>query len=206
MPWRGGVLEAVIPDIFYAEDRDGNGKADEREVLFTGFGEGNQQHRLNGFEFGLDGWVYGVNGDSGGMIRSLKTGKTVNIHGRDFRFKPDTGAFEAESGQTQYGRHRDDWGNWFGISNPTWGWHFVLTTRTSSATRSMPRPTRGIRLSPTPGSFRSAGPSRFNDPDAANHVTSANSPTPYRDDLFGPRFSTSLFVSEPVHNLVHRRS
>ena len=38
----------------------------------------------------------------------------------------------------------------------------------------------------------------------ANHVTSANSPTPYRDDLFGPWFATSLFVSEPVHNLVHR--
>ncbi len=35
-------------------------------------------------------------------------------------------------------------------------------------------------------------------------MTSANSPTPYRDDLFGPHFATSLFVSEPVHNLVHR--
>ena len=29
---------------------------------------------------------------------------------------------------------------------------------------------------------------RFNDPGAANRVTSANSPTPYRDDLFGPHF------------------
>jgi putative heme-binding domain-containing protein len=45
---------------------------------------------------------------------------------------------------------------------------------------------------------------RFNDLDQANHVTSANSPTPYRDELFGPWFETSLFVSEPVHNLVHR--
>src|SRR6185437_5397988 len=27
---------------------------------------------------------------------------------------------------------------------------------------------------------------------------------PYRDDLFGPWFASSLFVSEPVHNLVHR--
>jgi putative heme-binding domain-containing protein len=38
----------------------------------------------------------------------------------------------------------------------------------------------------------------------ANHVTSANSITPYRDELFGPWFATSVFVSEPVHNLVHR--
>ena len=52
MPWRKGVLVACAPDIFYAEDRDGDGKADQREVLFTGFAEGNQQHRVNGFELG----------------------------------------------------------------------------------------------------------------------------------------------------------
>ena len=42
------------------------------------------------------------------------------------------------------------------------------------------------------------------DPAQANHVTSGNSPTPYRDDLFGPEFATSIFISEPVHNLIHR--
>jgi putative heme-binding domain-containing protein len=45
---------------------------------------------------------------------------------------------------------------------------------------------------------------RFNDPHQAGHVTSGNSPTPYRDDLFGPEFATSVFISDPVHNLVHR--
>ena len=40
MPWRNGVLVACAPDIFYAEDRDGDGKADHREVLFTGFVRG----------------------------------------------------------------------------------------------------------------------------------------------------------------------
>ena len=126
LPWRQGSPGRVRPDIFYAEDRDGDGKADFREVLFTGFTEGNQQHRLNGFEVGLDGWIYGANGDSGGNVRSIKTGKLTPIDGRDFRFRPDTGEFEAESGQTQYGRHRDDWGRWFGNNNPNWGWHFVL--------------------------------------------------------------------------------
>src|SRR6185503_15800168 len=45
---------------------------------------------------------------------------------------------------------------------------------------------------------------RFNDPGAANHTTSANSATAYRDELFGPEFATSIFISEPVHNLIHR--
>jgi len=205
MAWRNGVLVASAPDIFYAEDRDDDGKADHREVLFTGFTEGNQQHRINGFELGLDGWIYGANGDSGGSVRSLRTGKSVNIRGRDFRFKPDTGEFETDSGQTQFGRHRNDWGDWFGNSNPTWGWHFVLAEadlkRNPDFAPPDPRHTLegDTRLYPTSRTL-----ARFNDPGAANHVTSANSPTPYRDELFGPRFAHSLFASEPVHNLVHR--
>ena len=45
---------------------------------------------------------------------------------------------------------------------------------------------------------------RFNDPAAANHFTSACSIIVYRDDLFGPLFAGNSFVSEPVHDLVHR--
>src|SRR5206468_8276307 len=137
MPWRKGVLVAAAPEIFYAEDTDGDGKADKRETLFTGFHEGNQQHRLNGFDYGLDNWVYGANGDSGGNIQNTRRTSSqfaplnhrtgaVNLSGRDFRFRPDTGEFEAVEGQTQYGRHRDDWGNWFGNNNPTWLWHYYL--------------------------------------------------------------------------------
>src|SRR5271157_3882356 len=40
MPWRSGVLVAAAPDIFYAVDRDGDGKADHRELLFTGLARG----------------------------------------------------------------------------------------------------------------------------------------------------------------------
>ena len=205
MPWRGGVLVACAPDILYAEDRDGDGKADTREVRFTGFTTGNQQHRVNGFELGLDGWVYGANGDSGGVVRSVKTGKTVDIRGRDFRFRPDTGEFEAETGATQYGRHRDDWGRWFGNNNPTWAWHVVLSDQDLRRNPLSAPPDPRKVLEPETRLFPvSTTLPRFNDPGAANRVTSANSPTPYRDDLFGPDFATSLFVSEPVHNLVHR--
>ena len=44
---------------------------------------------------------------------------------------------------------------------------------------------------------------RFNDIGMVRHVTSANSAMPYRDELFGPDFANSVFISEPVHNLVH---
>ena len=205
MPWRDGVLIGCAPDLFYAEDRDGDGKADHCEILFTGFGEGNQQHRFNGFELGLDGWVYGANGDSDGEIRSLKTGEEVNIQGRDFRFNPDTGAFETESGRTQYGRHRDDWGNWFGDNNPTWAWHYVLAESDARRNPRFAPPDPRQILEPETQLYPvSRTLARFNEPHSANHATSTNSPIPYRDELFGPHHLYSLFVSEPVHNLVHR--
>src|SRR6516165_4896308 len=128
-PYGKGVLITCAQDIFYAEDTDGDGKADKKEVLFTGFREGNQQHRVNGLVWGLDNWFYGANGDSGGKVKSIKTGKVVDISGRDFRLKPDTGEFEAVTGQTQFGRCRDDWGNWFGNNNSNPLFHFVLEDR-----------------------------------------------------------------------------
>src|SRR6478735_10338124 len=63
MSWGKGVLITCAPDIIYAEDTDGDGRADKREVLFHGFGEANPQHRVNGLRWGLDNWVYCANGD-----------------------------------------------------------------------------------------------------------------------------------------------
>src|SRR6185436_10287304 len=37
VPARGGVIVACAPDIMFLADRDGDGKAETREVLFTGF-------------------------------------------------------------------------------------------------------------------------------------------------------------------------
>ena len=36
-PWRNGILVTCAPDILYAEDTDGDGKADKREVLYRRF-------------------------------------------------------------------------------------------------------------------------------------------------------------------------
>lgn len=208
MPWRKGVLVTCAPEIFYAEDTDGDSKADLRVPLFTGFMEGNPQHRLNSIVWGLDNWFHGANGDSGGNIKSQKTGKTVSISGRDFRFRPDDGAFEAETGQTQYGKCRDDWGNWFGCNNSNPMYHFVLDDHYLRRNPHLSAPDPRVNVSVVP----SAAPvfpvsrtlPRFNDPWAANRFTSACSVIVYRDELFGPLFAGNSFVSEPVHDLVHR--
>jgi hypothetical protein len=54
--WRKGVLICSAPDILYAEDTDGDDKADLVTKLYSGFGTANNQARLNSLVPGLDGW------------------------------------------------------------------------------------------------------------------------------------------------------
>ncbi len=224
-PWGKGVIVTCAPDIFYAEDTTGSGKADKKIILFTGFREGNQQHRVNGLVWGLDNWLYGANGDSGGIIKAVnalepvgngshrarkldKTGPGLNISGRDFRLKPETGEIEAVTGQTQFGRCRDDWGNWFGCNNSNPMYHFVLEDRYLKRNPHILYPDPKVNVSVTPGAAKvypiSKALPRFNSPEAVNHFTSACSVMIYRDNLFGPEFYGNSFVAEPVHNLIHR--
>jgi putative membrane-bound dehydrogenase-like protein len=206
MPWRDGVLVSCAPEILFAADRDGDGKADVREAILTGFRRANPQHRVNGFALGLDGWVHAANASADRGIHSPRTGKTIQANGRDFRFQPDTGAVEAESGESQFGRNRDDLGRWFGNDNSTWAWHYVLSDRdiARNASFALAQGARQV-LEPNTELFPIAPlPRRFNDPEMLGRATSACSPTPYRDTLFGSAFQNNLFISEPVHNLIHR--
>lgn len=206
LPWGKGILVTAAPDLFYAEDTDGDGRADRRETLYRGFGSWNQQHLVNGLRWGLDNWVYLANGDSGGNIESVKTGKTINIAGLDLRVRPDEGLLDAQAGQTQYSRDRDDWGNWFGCMNPTPGWHFALVDHYTRRNPHIPPPNGRVELA----NDKSVYPvgrvfTHCFIKDNAGFFTSACGITIYGDSLFGPHFRSNTFTSEPIHNAIHRR-
>ncbi|MCP5559756.1 MAG: c-type cytochrome [Verrucomicrobiaceae bacterium] len=204
--WKNGVFIANIPDIFYAEDTDGDGKCDKRETWFTGFTAGNPQHLVNGFCWGLDGWFYGANGDSGGDIECVKTGQKIALGTNDFRFNPMTGVFEIEAGRTQYGRWRDDWGNWFGNNNSILGWNYWLPLRDLARNPDLAvRSTREVinndkRIFPVSQQLR-----RYNNASAINTLTSGCNAMPFRDVTFGAAATNALFICEPANNLVTRQ-
>ena len=208
MAWKKGVLICAAPDIIYAEDTNGDGRADVVKTQLTGFATHNFQARVNGLRWGLDNWVYGSSGLFGGKITTVKTGQTVDVSGRDFRFQPDTGDFEPAHGLSQQPRVRDDWGEWFGCDNSTLLWHYPLPDRyvrrnphvTAPETRVYPpKEADPNRLFPS-----SRALSRFNDPGSLNRVTSGCGVEIYRDELLGAGFYGNAFTCEPVHNLVHR--
>ncbi|WP_296456814.1 PVC-type heme-binding CxxCH protein [Rubinisphaera sp.] len=209
--WRDGVLVTACPDILYLEDTDGDLKADVIEKLYSGFSEGNEQHRVNGLRWGLDNWIYLANGDSGGEILSHKTKETLNLAGFDLRIRPETGQMELVAGRTQFGRNRDDWGNWFGCNNPNPIFHYVLDERSLSRNPHLSPPSvrRDIRVGDSRvypiGPIISHCDTKYRPVGAIPRFTSACGTMVYRDDLFGSDYENVTFTSEPVYNIVHAR-
>jgi putative membrane-bound dehydrogenase-like protein len=208
MAWRKGVLICAAPEIIYAEDTDGDGKADIRRVLFQGFATENYQARVNGLSYALDNWVYGANGLIGGTIRGTATGRDVNIGGRDFRINPDSGIIEPATGLTQQGRVHDDWGNQFGGNNSVLIQHYPFPDSYARRNRWVAAPGPAVYLPRDQDSTRlfpsSVTAARYNHPESANRVTSACGIGIYRDDKLGTAFKGNAFICEPVHNLVRR--
>src|SRR2546421_6813317 len=70
--WDGGVFVGATPDIWFFRDTDGDGVADEKKVVITGFGSGTQrlnvQQLFNSFTWGLDNRIHGASGGNGGEV------------------------------------------------------------------------------------------------------------------------------------------
>ncbi|MFO0808514.1 MAG: PVC-type heme-binding CxxCH protein [Gemmataceae bacterium] len=202
--WRKGVLVCAAPDILYAEDTDGDGKADVVKKLFSGFGTHNFQARVNSLEYGLDGWVYGSCGLFGGTITS-HTGKTLALGDRDFRIKPDTGEIEPATGRTQQGRPRNDWGDWFGCDNSNIARHYVLADHDLRRNPHVAPPNPAQWIGPAKLFPPSTGLQLFKLSGPPGVPTAACGLGVYRDDLLGRDVTGDLFCCEPVNHVVTRR-
>src|SRR5437870_2647092 len=126
--WDGGVYVTAAPDIWYLKDTKGDGKADVRRKVYTGFVVYNVQALVNGLLWGADNRLYGVTAGNGGAIRPADQpeAKPISVRGRDFRFDPATGRFEAISGTAQFGNTFDDWYHRFLCANRLVAGHVVM--------------------------------------------------------------------------------
>ncbi len=191
LAWKKGVIVTAAPEVFYAEDTDGDGKADKKEVLYSGFKAGNPQLRCNGLRWGLDNWVYIANGWSAGIVKSARTGKTLDIKGHDLRIRPDTGEMELVSGWCQFGREQDDRGRWFGTDNSHPLFYFALEERYLQKNPNISIPDARAQLLPLPlpPVFpKSAFARRYIGLDHHGHFTSACGISVWRDEVEGSGF------------------
>jgi putative membrane-bound dehydrogenase-like protein len=204
--WRKGVLVCAAPDILYAEDTKGAGKADVVKKLYSGFGTDNYQARVNSLQYGLDGWVYGSCGLFGGKIKSHLTGKTLDLGDRDFRIRPDTGEIQPATGRTQQGRVRNDWGDWFGCDNSEFCRHYVLADHYLRRNPHVAYSGTAVHVADYPDWSRVypvTQPQLFKLSGPAGRATSACGIGVYRDELI-PGLRGDVLTCEPVNLLVTR--
>ena len=120
LPWKGGVFVTCSPDIFYMKDTDGDGVADIKKIVLTGFfATQTAQIRTSHPILGLDGWVYVTGGLNGGNITSTDHPErpAVSYKSADGRFNPETFEFQVTGGKSQFGLTFDPYGRRFGTSN-----------------------------------------------------------------------------------------
>jgi putative membrane-bound dehydrogenase-like protein len=224
--WKKGVFVAAAPDVWYLKDTDGDGSADVRRRVLTGFRKFNIQAVMNNLVWGLDHAIYGAASGNGGEVRSADepNAKPVSVLRRDFRYDPVSRKLAAISGGARFGNTFDDWGNRFlcDIRNPAE--HVVLPARYLDRNPFLPppRPLHDAaeagdqipiyRISP-PEPWRELRARRWaaigkalprSELVGAGVLTSSSGVTAYRGDAFPDEFRGNLFLGEVANNVVHR--
>lgn len=217
--WRGGVFVTCAPDIFYLKDTDGDGKADVKRVVLTGFNDKNTtQLRMSHPTLGPDGWVHLTSGLTGGKVTSPEHPEraAVEFNRSDSRFHPDTFEFETTAGAGQFGLAFDDFGRKFICSNRNPLQHVVLHPRDLRRNPFLAFSETVAEVSPfgdaakvwplsedrTTAAFI---PGLMSTPHAGT-FTSACGISIYRGGALPAEFYGSAFICEPAQNLVQRQT
>ena len=238
LPWptgliwaNGGLYVGATPDIWRFEDRDGDGRAEVRQKIYTGFGAGearlNVQQLLNSFAWGQDNRVHVQTSTGRGRITAVAQPERagLDLKGRDFWFDPRTGEFGAEAGGAQYGMGFDNYGRKFASSNSD---HLQFWVYDDRYVRNS--------FSPLPGSRQSiaadggAAEVYRISPDepwriirtrwriggivggpiegggrVSGYFTGATGTTVYRGDAYGHDFVNNTFTGDAGGQLIHRK-
>src|SRR2546422_280133 len=224
VPARGGIIVACAPDIVFLADRDGDGKAETREVLFTGFPTGELERGINAPQWGADGWIYFGRGWGGGKITGPHLREPVELPGSDFRIRADGSAIEPVTGATHtFGFAMTESGDRFTVTTTIPG-IFIAPLRCRYLARnpdaappplesatgarraysiSKPHPWRQKRAD-DPAYFKYYN-SRYGaaESEADGWFTAACGPMVYQDRAL-PGLHGQYFVCEPAGNLIHR--
>jgi putative membrane-bound dehydrogenase-like protein len=227
--WKGGVFVIVTPDLLYFRDMDGDGVADERKVILTGFGKGssrlNMQALPNSLRWGLDNRIYGVTSSNGAELtcHEKPERKPLRLRGSDFSFDPRTLDLRMELGGSQHGASFDENGRRYVSSNSRHIQYMVYDTKYAHNPEfAMPAARVSIavdgdaapvyRTSPDEPwrivrtRWRIAGKVRGpveGGGRVSGYFTAATGVTAYNGGLFGNH--DTVFIADAGSNLVHRK-
>ncbi|MBC8352154.1 MAG: c-type cytochrome [Planctomycetes bacterium] len=226
--WDGGLFVGDSPDLLYVKDTDGDGKADSRKVVFTGFGSDKAgEAHLNSIRWGFDNRFHLSTNLSGGDIRVADdpNAAAVSVRGRGFIFDPrDLTKFELTSGGGQHGMSMDNWGNKFVCSNSVPAQMLMYDDRYVARNPSLEAPAAAVDIAPE-GKFtklyrisppepwralrtnlRKTGKFRGSDEGGTpfGFFTGATGITIFRGDAWPEEYRGNLIVGDVANNLIYR--
>lgn len=223
MRWKKGILVTDAPNVLYLEDTNGDGRADIRDTLLTGFALSNPQHNVNSPVLGIDNWIYISNepagvasvyvdefSDLGTEVHYPGVAGTpilpANGGGRRVRFRPEGYRLEMLSSAGQFGHTYDPWGRHFLVSNANHIYHEVFQATYLNRNPGLLIPSTTVSVSDH-GAAAEVYPITVN-PEYQlltdlGVFTAACGIIAYEGGLFPAPFDSVVFVAEPVANLVH---
>ncbi|MCS6976097.1 MAG: c-type cytochrome [Gemmatales bacterium] len=92
LPYGDGAIVLQPPQTLYLRDTDGDDKADQRVVLFTGWGTDDTHAGPSNLRYGPDNWIYGIVGYAGFV--GTVGGERHSFRQGFFRFRPDGSRLE----------------------------------------------------------------------------------------------------------------
>lgn len=225
LPWKGGLIATAAPHILYLKDTDGDLKADQKEILFTGFFENNSEAQITSLRFGIDNWIYAANNGQAGTVtyKRKPDAPALSMAGADFRFRLDKDEFELESGAAQFGQTIDDWGNRFITQNTLHIRQVVMPRRYLTRNGQIPpgnvltnisdHDLEMFQLTPPPY-WRAERTARrqkqYKEQNldrveyAEDHFTGSSGGTIYDGHAFPEAYYGNVFTGDVAGNLVHR--
>ncbi len=229
LPWNGGLIVTSAPDILFFKDTNGDGVADTKEVLFTGFPKVNPEGRITNLRLGVDNWIYAANNGADARVTSPKhpDRPVLILRGADFRFRMDKDLIaERASGPAQFGLTMDDFGNRFISQNTIHLRHAVIPMQYLNRAPLVEVPGVSNDVSDhgkgTSQMFPLTGPQqwrvqrtnvrqqRYNENESkkkeyvAGYFTAATGGTIYNGDAFPKEYWGNVFTGDVSGNLIHR--
>ena len=116
-PYKNGVIAWSIPNIWYFEDLDDDGKADNRTKIFGPLGYERDTHGMHSsFTMGFDGWLHITHGFNNNTTVTAKDGSSIKMNsGNTYRVRLDGSSVEQFTfGQVNpFGMCLDEYGNFY---------------------------------------------------------------------------------------------
>ncbi len=202
----GGLIVSQAPDMLFLKDTNGDDKADERSVLFSGFGTGDTHAGPSNLHYGFDNWIWGCVGYSGYKGKLKNDADTLSFGQALFRFRPDGSKMEwiTSTSNNTWGMGFNEAGDVFGsTANNAHGWYVAIPHRYFSGKLGMGQDNGGHGTD-THKDMKTITP-RVRQVDVFGGYTAAAGQNFYTARAFPKQYWNQIaFVSEPTGHVLHQ--